>query len=543
MISNFSSFNSPEPRINYRRLSEWNNTMTAPRQNRFLLTRDLGEMASGMVYSIIMKETFDFLVEDVGENLYTIKLNGIGEYYFMQEGTNRIFKIIGGNDKYLNNREWNSIDRLFVNADDGVIVDTVAEVVEPPIPQLPPPTPELIPGPSGPKGEKGERGERGFIGERGEQGPQGLPGEKGEPGERGVDGVQGIPGEKGDKGDRGDTGPIGPVGARGEKGDRGDIGATGPKGDRGDTGLPGPVGPKGDKGEKGDKGDRGEKGEPGKQGKQGVKGIQGTKGAVGKQGAKGEKGDKGPKGEKGDTGKPGEPGVVSATYPLKLQDRTIFIDQKYLTQQTNYTTQSGGGGNVDVYVDGNKMVKNLRSINFGEGFTVEKQRRGIGVTVSVDAALLRLLSPGVGVMYLKNNTSPTTFTVANERQIVAGTFQTGMLDNFIKDPSTSSLKYTGLGGRFHVIVNFNFTGGSQDVVGFYIGVNRNQNTALDPNADRISESEIYINSASTSAQPVAGTVQTILDLNTNDRLFFIVQNRDDTHPVTVQFLKYVVHQV
>lgn len=517
--------------------------MTAPRQNRFLLTRDLGEMAADMVYSIIMKETFDFLVEDVGENLYTIKLNGIGEYYFMQEGTNRIFKIIGGNDKYLNNREWNSIDRLFVNADDGVIVDTVAEVVEPPIPQLPPPTPELIPGPSGPKGEKGDQGERGFIGERGEQGPQGLPGEKGEPGERGVDGVQGIPGEKGDKGDRGDTGPIGPVGPRGEKGDRGDIGPTGPKGDRGDTGLPGPVGPKGDKGEKGDKGDRGEKGEPGKQGKQGVKGIQGTKGAVGKQGAKGEKGDKGPKGDKGDTGKPGEPGVVSATYPLKLQDQTIFIDQKYLTQQTNYTTQSGGGGNVDVYVDGNKMVKNLRSINFGEGFTVEKQRRGIGVTVSVDAALLRLLSPGVGVMYLKNNTSPTTFTVANERQIVAGTFQTGMLDNFIKDPSTSSLKYTGLGGRFHVIVNFNFTGGSQDVVGFYIGVNRNQNTALDPNADRISESEIYINSASTSAQPVAGTVQTILDLNTNDRLFFIVQNRDDTHPVTVQFLKYVVHQV
>lgn len=377
--------------------------MTAPRQNRFLLTKDLGEMHAGMVYSIIMKETFDFLVEEVGENLYTIKLNGIGEYYFMQEGTNRIFKIIGGNDKYLNNREWNSIDRLFVNAEDDVIVDVLAEVVEPPIPQFTPPAPQLLTGPIGPqgeKGEKGDRGERGFIGERGEKGekgdtgPQGPVGPQGEPGERGADGQQGETGPKGDRGDRGDKGEIGPIGPRGEKGDKGDTGAQGPAGPAGPSGARGTRGPKGERGEKGD---QGEKGEPGPQGETGPQGIQGPKGDIGPQGLAGENGTPGPigpKGDRGEKGDPGEVGVASAVYPLKLEDKNLSIDQNYLTQIADQASaasgQSSGGGNVDVYVDGKKTVKNLRSINFGDGFIVTKEGRGNKITVTTEPNNVRV---------------------------------------------------------------------------------------------------------------------------------------------------------
>ena len=61
---------------------------------------------------------------------------------------------------------------------------------------------------------------------------------------------------------------------------------------------------------------------------------------------------------------------------------------------------------------------------------------------------------------------------------------------------------------------------------------------MSADADRISESEVYIESRNQS-KPVAGTIQTVLDLNTDDRLFFIVQNRDDAHDITVQFLKFV----
>ena len=149
----------------------------------------------------------------------------------------------------------------------------------------------------------------------------------------------------------------------------------------------------------------------------------------------------------------------------------------------------------------------------------------------------------VGVMYLKNNTIPTTIPGINGRAIVSGTMSTGILFNFIKDPSTNSLKYIGPGARFHVIVSFNFFEGNQNTCGFYIGKNTNSASPLDPNADRISESEIYINSSNPSSQPVGGVVQTVLDLNTDDRIFFIVQNKDATTSITVEFMKFIATSV
>jgi hypothetical protein len=155
-------------------------------------------------------------------------------------------------------------------------------------------------------------------------------------------------------------------------------------------------------------------------------------------------------------------------------------------------------------------------------------------------------SPGnndVGVIYLKNNTIPTIITTINERKVVSGTMSTGTLFNFIKDPSTNSLKYTGPGARFHIITNFSFSGGSRDIYGFYIGHNTDDTTPLDPDSDRISESEIYVNSNQPNDQPAAGTIQTVLDLNTDDRVFFIVQNRETTADITVEFMKFVVTSI
>lgn len=163
----------------------------------------------------------------------------------------------------------------------------------------------------------------------------------------------------------------------------------------------------------------------------------------------------------------------------------------------------------------------------GDGW--EKEIASSGAKITTD----------VGVMYLKGNTLPTPITVANDRAIVVGNMLTGFLHNFEKDSGTNSLKYIGSGGRFRVIANFNFTTGSQDICGFYIGHNTNGMT-LDPNNDRISESEIYANSAPTSSQPVSSVIQTVLDLKKNDRLFFIVQNRSAGTAITVEFLKYTV---
>ena len=145
----------------------------------------------------------------------------------------------------------------------------------------------------------------------------------------------------------------------------------------------------------------------------------------------------------------------------------------------------------------------------------------------------------VGVMYLKGNTFETTIPFINAREIVVGGITTGTLYNFQKHSTTNSLQYLGTGGRFHVIATFDFeTEVSNNTCGFYVGLNRDILSGLSANADRISESEVYIHSSS-SSKPVAGALQTIVDLNTNDRLFFIVQNRDAAKYILVEFLKFI----
>jgi hypothetical protein len=144
----------------------------------------------------------------------------------------------------------------------------------------------------------------------------------------------------------------------------------------------------------------------------------------------------------------------------------------------------------------------------------------------------------VGVIYLKNNQTATTISAPNQRAVVAGSMQTGELYNFAKDATTNSLKYSGPGGKFHIVATFNFASNSQNVCGFYVGHNKDHSTALDADADRISESEIYVNSSTTANQPVSAAIQSVLNLATNDRIFFIVQNRDAANNITVQFLKF-----
>lgn len=151
-------------------------------------------------------------------------------------------------------------------------------------------------------------------------------------------------------------------------------------------------------------------------------------------------------------------------------------------------------------------------------------------------------SNNVGVMYLKDNAIPTSIAFTNARSVVSGVVQTGELVNFEKHATTNSLLYKGELGRFLIIATFNFYEGSQNTCGFYIGINRDLASALDPDADRISESEIYVNAGTPSNQPQSAAVQTVATLNYNDRVFFIVQNKDSTGSITVEFLKLIAWQ-
>lgn len=151
-------------------------------------------------------------------------------------------------------------------------------------------------------------------------------------------------------------------------------------------------------------------------------------------------------------------------------------------------------------------------------------------------------SNNIGVMYLKDNTIPTPIASINARAVVSGTVQVGELVNFEKHSTTNSLRYLGESGKFLIIATFSFYEGSQKICGFYLGLNKNIASALNPDADRISESEIYVNAGTQSNQPKAATVQTVATLNYNDRVFFIVQNKDAASAITVEFLKLIAWQ-
>ena len=338
----------------------------------------------------------------VGESTPSFEFNvlGIGETY-LKDSRGSVL-LINGSKK--------SISNIFENIEEPKVV--IQEIKEEPKPLLAEDiklqlkkelTQQLreelkpLPGPKGDRGDRGlpgmpgDNGERGDVGERGETGWTGWPGDKGEPGKDGEKGEKGDNGDKGDKGDTGEKGDQGPQGEQGSKGDQGPQGIQGEKGDkgergdRGDIGLTGEKGDTGEPGEKGDKGDKGDLGLPGKDGEDGERG---------EKGEKGDKGDTGQRGEKGDKGEPGDTGLLSVSYPLAYEDlnKHLSLDTKFLEEFNNKVTTeiskhaygSGGGGNVDLYIEGEKAVKNLRSINFtGDGVSVTPD--GIKATVNIAA--------------------------------------------------------------------------------------------------------------------------------------------------------------
>jgi hypothetical protein len=369
-------------------------------------------------------------------------------------------------------------------------------------------------GPQGFQGAVGPQGFQGATGSQGRQGPIGLTGNQGATGAQGNQGPAGSNGSVGAQGFQGPAGSNGSVGAQGFQGPIGAQGSTGAQGNQGPAGSNGLTGAQGFQGPIGNQGLTGAQGSTGAQGFQGPIGNQGATGAQGLQGATGAQGNQGPAGSNGNQGNQG---------PVGAQGFQGF--------------QGPAGNDGSTGAQGNQGPAGLNGEAGNQGFQGPVGAQGFqGPTGPMGAGVAG--NSDLGVLYLKNNTTPTVITVTNDRYIVAGTYQTGALTNF--EFSTDTLKYKGLGGWFHIIATFNFIGGTQDIYGFYIARNTDQASALNPTNDRISESEVYINASTTANQPVAGAIQTVVYLNTNDRVYFITQNRTTDNDVTVEFLKFTV---
>jgi hypothetical protein len=292
--------------------------------------------------------------------------HGVSERYFIQQKTNKIVKFIGNPSQIKN------------------IVEEIVEtpkIVSQPVVQQPV---QLV--------EKTIVRE--IVPQFGAQGIQGEPGPVGPRGERGPAGPQGPVGPRGPMGVQGEVGPEGPVGPQGEKGDQGE---EGPVGSVGPRGLQGPQGPKGDPGEKGEQGDVGPQGLMGPQGPKGDKGDKGERGSIGQQGPIGPKGPQGPAGSQGPVGPKGDPGIVEAQFPLILEDGVLSFNSKHVSSVLDKlknddiqkvinqiaTATPGGGGAVDVALNGDKIIRSVDTMNFiGSGITITRRRKNVDIDLS-----------------------------------------------------------------------------------------------------------------------------------------------------------------
>jgi hypothetical protein len=182
----------------------------------------------------------------------------------------------------------------------------------------------------------------------------------------------------------------------------------------------------------------------------------------------------------------------------------------------------------------------LDTVNFSGGGTYLD---GIGYT-NEEALFVNCVgiinTTAIANMYMKNNATPTTVSVIGDRYAMSGTTQSnGVNQKFTHIPANNSMRYDSTITRlFRVLITFAVESGNNNILGIYIGVKRG--VSIDPTADRISESEVYLTTSGT--RPDVGAVQALVELNQNDEVYMIVQNTTSATDITVEFMNMIIER-
>ena len=204
--------------------------------------------------------------------------------------------------------------------------------------------------------------------------------------------------------------------------------------------------------------------------------------------------------------------VLSGETGINIDPTAVISTENYILDTVNFA--GGGTYLVGVLDDSDKSL----FVNC------------IGITNSVS----------IGNMYMKLNTTPTAIDTQGDRYNISGTTQVnGINRRFNHDAANNALQYVGAQSKlFHVNLTFTIAPESNNQkYGIYVGVNRGG--SIDPTADRITESEAYINT-SQAGRADAASIQALVKLNTNDKVYMIVQNTTSAADVTVEFLNMVI---
>jgi hypothetical protein len=145
-----------------------------------------------------------------------------------------------------------------------------------------------------------------------------------------------------------------------------------------------------------------------------------------------------------------------------------------------------------------------------------------------------------GYFYMKNNALATTISVIGDRYEVLGTktLDTFFAQRFVNN--ANRLEYTSsIPKKIFIQASYTHNSGANNIIGTYIAIARNGNP-IDPDADRISESEMYVTTS--GSRPDGGFCQCITEISQGDRIYIVTQNTSATNDVTYSFLNFIVKE-
>jgi hypothetical protein len=203
----------------------------------------------------------------------------------------------------------------------------------------------------------------------------------------------------------------------------------------------------------------------------------------------------------------------SSTKGISFSPSASVPDENYILDTVNF---SGGGD----YIDGLQFNDNE-----------SKFLNCIGITNS--SAIVN--------MFMKDNATQTVVSVTNDRYAASGTFSvSNITQRFLLDDTIGAVEYvSSVSNLFKIQLSFSILSGVNNIIGIYLGINRTGGV-LDPDADRIPESEVYITASGT--RPDAAFIQCAAYLEQGDRVYMIVQNKSATTNITVQFANMIIEK-
>lgn len=222
-------------------------------------------------------------------------------------------------------------------------------------------------------------------------------------------------------------------------------------------------------------------------------------------------------------------------------DASAIITRRFRIIYSSFVVLTGSTG-INVNASATISTENyiLDTVNFsgagtylsGTAFTSEKSFfvNCIGITNTT----------AIANMYMKNNETATVVSVQGTKYAMAGVTEVSSINQkFAHILARNSVQYTSSVPRiFRIACSFSLTAAQNNVIAVYLGVKRGE--SVDPDADIISESEVYV--AATGTRPDAGVVQCITALNEDDEVYLIVQNTSGTNDITVSFMNLIAER-